>query len=222
MGDGPHGRQDPGRAWVPAVVIVALTAVMTAACGGPRYSYVRNASYHTFLKVPKGWKTYDQDTILRADSLTEQQVAAARSKAWTVGFDSAPHPSVNHVASPAGADHPVGVVRARTLSAQERDGFSLASLRTEVLQNDPLATDDPSVMVVKAANVDRPGGLHGSDIIVRLTLPDGGDSMMRQVAFIDAQTHRVHILAVFCSASCFSANEKVISRVIDSWTVKEH
>lgn len=217
MRTGSAGRRGRG----PMVAaLVAATVLLTTACGSPKYHYVKNSSERTYVKVPEQWALFDEDQI--ATDLDESREAKDLYKklTWSVGFDAAPQPSARNVLS-ISADHPKGLVQVRTLLPEQRDRFSLSSLRSILLDLDPLGDDQAGVEVLASRDVQRPGGLHGNEFLVNLTTPEGTRVKWRQIALVDSEVRKVHLLAISCDDDCYAANEKVIDEVISSWQVKE-
>ncbi len=201
--------------------VVAL-AIVVAGCGSPKYHYVKNTSDQTFVRVPRDWTLYDEDQLLRVSDESPEAKAQFKQLSWSVAFDAAPKPSLDHVLSDAG--HPTGLVQVRTLLPEQRDSFSLSDLRTLLLPFDPLAEDAQQagdVEVLDVREVRRPGGLHGSELLVNLKTDDGELVKWRQVALVDSGVRKVHLLAISCNNECYDKNEKVIDQVVTSWKVKE-
>jgi hypothetical protein len=204
------------------VAMLAFCAVGLVACGGPKYHYVKSTSNHTFVRLPKDWTLYDEDQLLKVSDESPEAKAQFKQLSWSVAFDAAPKPSLDHVLADAG--HPTGLVQVRTLLPEQRDSFSLADLRTLLLPFDPLAQEAQQagdVEVVDVKDVHQAGGLHGTDLLLNLKT-DGGDRVKwRQVALVDGAVHKVHVLAVSCTTDCYDENQKVIDQVVTSWKVKE-
>jgi len=203
------------------VGIVCL-AIVLAGCGSPKYHYVKSTSDQTFVRVPREWTLFDEDQLLRVSDESPEAKAQFKRLSWSVAFDAAPKPSLDHVLSDAG--HPTGLVQVRTLLPEQRDSFSLADLRTLLLPFDPLADDaqqEGEVEMLDVREVRRPGGLHGSELLINLKTDDGQLVKWRQVALVDSGVRKVHVLAVSCSTDCYNQNEKVIDQVVTSWKVKE-
>jgi hypothetical protein len=207
---------------VPTLIWVVVLGVVLDGCGSPKYHYVKSTSDQTFVRVPRNWTLYDEDELLRVSDESPEAKAQFKQMSWSVAFDAAPTPSLDHVLSDAG--HPTGLVQVRTLLPEQRDTFSLADLRTLLLPFDPLAEDaqqEGEVEVIDAREVHRPGGLHGSELLINLKTDDGERVKWRQVALVDSGLRKVHVLAVSCSTACYNQNEKVIDKVVTSWKVKE-
>lgn len=218
MGTRPSRRRRCGRA---ATLVVATALVASAACGSPKYHYVKSSSERTYVRVPRDWALFDEEEITKGLDQSREAKEAYKRLAWSVAFDAAPSPSLEHVLSPKAA-HPTGLVEVRTLSSAERDGFSLSTLRSLLLEFDPLGEGGaPGVEVLGSRDVDRPGGLHGNEFVVNLKTTEGTRLKWRQIALVDSAVRKVHVLAISCEDDCYAANEKVIDQVISSWQVKE-
>ena len=207
---------------MPTLAGAVCLAIVLAACGSPKYHYVKSTSDHTFVRVPRKWTLYDEDQLLRVSDESPEAKAQFKQLSWSVAFDAAPKPSLDHVLSDAG--HPTGLVQVRTLLPEQRDSFSLSDLRTLLLPFDPLAEEaqqQGEVEVIDIHEVHRPGGLHGSELLINLKADSGELVKWRQVALVDSGVRKVHVLAVSCSTDCYKRNEKVIDQVVTSWIVKE-
>lgn len=203
-------------------VAAAGGLVALFACGAPRYHYVKNTSEQTFVRVPHDWTLYDEDELLATSEESPEAKEQFKQLTWSVAFDASPKPSLAHVLSVA--DHPTGLVQVRRLLPSQRDTFSLSDLRSVLLRFDPLsdeAQQEEAVEVLRSRDVTRPGGLHGSELLLNLRTPDGEVVKWHQVALVDSRVSKVHLLAVSCEDACYNANRKVIDEVIDSWKVKE-
>lgn len=204
------------------VVLAAVCATVLAACGAPKYKYVKSTSDRTFLRVPSKWTLYDEDDLLEASDDSAESKEQFKKLTWSVAFDASPKPSLDHILSQT--SQPSGLVQVRTLLPEQRDTFKLADLRSLLLPFDPLSDEARSlgdVEVLDVKDVRRDGGLHGSELLLNLKSSEGKLLKWRQIALIDAAVSKVHILAISCDDECYSANEGVIDRVIDSWKVKE-
>lgn len=201
---------------------VALGALALSACGGPKYHYVKSSSDRTFVRLPERWTLFDEDELLETSNESPEAKAEFKRRSWSVAFDAAPRPSLDHLLTDA--RHPAGLVQVRELLPQQRDSFSLAELRTEVLGFDPLAAEVQEaggVEVLEAEEVRRPGGYHGSELLVNLKTEAGELVKWRQVALVDSGVRKVHVLAIGCDTACYNANEDVIDKVISSWKVED-
>jgi hypothetical protein len=195
--------------------------VLLAACGGARYHYVKSSSNQTYMRVPSKWTLYDEDELLDNSEQSDEAKQQFKRLSWSVAFDASPRPSLDHLLS--GSDHPTGLVQVRTLLPSERDSFSLADLRSLLLPVDPLSDEaqlSGDVEVLETNDVTR-DGMHGSEMLLNLKTPEGDLVKWRQIAVVDSAVKKVHVLAVSCDAECYTANEDVITKVIDSWKVKE-
>jgi hypothetical protein len=134
-------------------------------------------------------------------------------------IDADPKPSLDHTLG--SSTYPFGVARIRSLSADEHDIYSLASLRNEAINVDQLVQVDPNaVQVLAAPKLLVHQGMRGTHLEYTVHNSDGTAFSVDQVGFIDAATHTVWFLLVGCQAACYARNKAAIHRVADSWTVK--
>lgn len=207
------------RTWL---ALAVAAGVLLAACGSPSYHYVKSSSNRTYVRVPSDWTLYDEDELLDSSEESEESKEQFKELSWSVAFDASPKPSLDHILTVS--SHPTGLVQVRTLLPQQRDTFSLSDLRSILLRFDPLSEEAQlggEVEVLENEDVDRPGGYHGSEMLLNLTTPEGDRVKWRQIALVDAKVSKVHVLAISCDADCYAENEDVIDKIIDSWKVKE-
>ncbi len=101
----------------------------------------------------------------------------------------------------------------------ERQTYSLSSLRTEILANDPLASDSPD-KVLGYSEFTGPSGLRGSRMLVDIPLSSGKFVTFDQVAEVDAGTNWVFVIAVGCTVTCWRHYGGIVKQVMNSWTVR--
>lgn len=205
-----------------ALAVLVAAVVVAAACGAPKYHYVKSSADRTYVRVPHDWTLFDEEQLVsRLDESPEAKEQYKRLT-WSVAFDAAPRPSLDNVMSLSVSDYPVGIVQVRTLLPEQRDQFSLSALRSVLLDFDPLASDHQAdVEVLESRDVERPGGLHGNELLINIKNPEGGVLKWRQIALVDSGVRKVHVLAIRCDAGCYARNQKVIDHVVSSWKVKE-
>jgi hypothetical protein len=201
------------------LVLGAALALVLSACAGGRYRYVSSSSTETFLKVPSSWRVYSQGQILAHVDAADPSVQPRKPLPFFVVFDAAPSPSLDHDVTSAA--YPFGMVRVRTLAADEQDTFSLSSLRNEVVNVDQLEqADSTSVTPLKPAQLITRRSLRGSHLEYTVDASGGASFTVDQVGLVDSSTHTVWFVIVGCTTSCYRANTAAIRRVIDSWTVQ--
>lgn len=192
------------------------------ACGAPKYQYLKSSSDRTFVRVPRAWELFDEDELLSASTRSPEQREEFKQLSWSVAFDARPDPAPDTILAPS--SFPTGLVQVWRLSPAERDTFSLADLRSLLLPYDPLGTEAKNagqVEVLTARNVERPGGFHGSELLLNLTTPEGEVVKWRQVALLDSRVEKVHLLVVSCDLGCYEEQESVIDGIVESWKVED-
>jgi hypothetical protein len=116
--------------------------------------------------------------------------------------------------------HPTGYALVRPLSEEERDTYSLASLRNEVIPLDRLERTEGRVEAVSEEEIELESGAHGSRLVNEIKV-EGDVFTLDQTGLVDSGTHRVHVLVIGCRSACYEANKAVIDQVADSWTIEE-
>lgn len=183
---------------------------------------MKSTSDRTFVRVPAQWTLFDEDDLLKDSADSAEMQTRFKELTWSVAFDAAPRPSLDHLFTPS--DHPTGLVRVRTLLPSQRDEFTLADLRSILLPFDPLSDEAQTtggVEVIDASEVSRSGGLHGSELLLNIRSEENKVVKWRQIALLDSEIKKVHVLAISCDDDCYTANKDVIDRVVDSWKVTE-
>jgi hypothetical protein len=208
------------RAPVTSLVLIAFAvALLGGACSLQRsgYQYVRNRSTGTYLKVPEEWTVYNQRAI--EESFGDQPddgVDNTRFPFISV-FDATPHSELDFDVF---TDNPMGVVRVRELTQEERDGVSFASARDELFPlND--AASAGQLPVQKSVEVNQDGA-QGQRIVFTYTDEESGTtSTIDQTTLVDHDKNRLYLLVVGCESQCYEKHKKEIETVVESLTIKE-
>ena len=207
------------RAGATVVSLMAVAAVLLTSCAGSGFTYVKSSANKTYFKVPDNWRVYNKDQVLGLDKSATRPQPDPGLKYLAV-FDGDPKPSLEHDLQTATA--PFGVVKVRQLSPEERDTFSLASLRNEVIPIDDILQQDVGQiqLVTQPKSIVKSRGLHGSRLVYSV-VTENGSFTVDQTGLVDAATNVLYFFIVGCEAECFAQNRRTISEVADSWTIKE-
>ena len=199
--------------------LFALALALTA-CQGSGFSYVSNSSTNTYFKVPEEWKLFDRNEMMSGGSpAISLQSIQSESDLWVVAFDAAPSPDLDNVLATS-SQHPTGYALVRPLSEKERDTYSIASLRNEVVPLDRLEQADGRVQAVSEKEIELESGAHGSRLVHKIKIGEEFFTL-DQTGLVDSGTHRVYVLVIGCKAACYEANRSVIDQVAASWTIEE-
>jgi hypothetical protein len=213
------------RSWsraLPASSLLVLAA-MLAACDGPRVSYVKSGDVagseaRLFIRVPEGWRLFEEEDFLdqQSEDLTEEQIQALRDRQWLVIFDADPRPSIDHLAPDA--DHPAGFAQIRQLAESEAD-YSIESLKSEVFPYSELRFQDGFELLGQKELEGLPDDLEGVELSYVFDL-DGTPVRVTQVGALDPANRVIYLTVIACKESCFEDEQRVIRRLISSWTVE--
>lgn len=233
-----------GRLAAPVVVTAVCVAALGAACSRPDYRYVAHPSTKTYLKVPRGWKSYDAALLDQAEARALEvagepapsfvDLAFTGAVQWRVAYDGDPHPQPAHAVSFSVA--PVAEVRVRQLTDDERDRVNLASLRNMFFPYDELKaqaaaerSDRPFEATPPATSAFRSlgekelsleAGVRGNRLLFELRQ---GDEffVVDQTALLDGSTSRVYVLLIRASERQYLEHRKQLNEVATSFTVKQ-
>ena len=204
-----------------AVSLVAAALVLLTACAGSGFTYVKSSANNTYFKVPNDWRVFDKDQVLGLTGTNKtSRPAPDPGLKYLAVFDADPKPSLEHDLQTATA--PFGVVKVRELSPEERDTFSLAALRNEVIPIDDILQQEVGQieLVTQPKSIVKSHGLHGSRLVYSVVTQDGSFTV-DQTGLVDAGTRTLYFFIVGCESQCFAQNRRTISEVADSWTIKE-
>jgi hypothetical protein len=203
-----------------ALASLSLVVLVTS-CSGSGYQYVKDSTSTAFFKLPTSWALFDEDQILSSDlvSLSPQSQQSVAQALWMVAFDANGTPSLTLVLSP-GAQQPAGFAQVRPLGSQERDTFSLSTIRNALFNVDGTSGTGSGVEVISTSDVVLTGGFHG--LRVEYNIPEGTDYLtIDQIGVVDPQTSTLYLFAIGCEAHCYIDNQDAIDQIANSWTVKE-
>lgn len=205
--------------------LVAVVGLLLAACQPSGYTYVRNTRDGAYVKFPSDWHYFtDKDLLERqakAAGLTPGLAEQLSLQQWAVAFDADPQPTLDHLfAEPD--DYPIGFMQVRRLGDDERDQFSIASLRNQFFRFDELTLSNPGrVELLSGEELTGPDGLRGLRMRFIISFPSGGMFTYDQTTYIDARTEKVYLLAIGCTVECFERHTAEIEQVAQSWTIRE-
>lgn len=205
--------------WLGVVGFVALASVVLPACAGSGFQYIKSSGAGTYFKVPKEWKVYDRQQVL--DSVDVQpDVAKDPGLKFLAIFDADPKPSLDHELQTA--VHPFGLVRVRELDLNERDAFSRADLRNEIVPIDDILDQQLGdvELVSQPKSIVRPKGLAGTRLVYRIKTTTGSFTV-DQTGLVDPDHRQVYFFIAGCESRCYDQNRRTITEIADSWTIKE-
>ena len=203
-----------------ALKLAGVLALGLAGCAGSGFQYVSSSETKTVFKVPEDWTLFNEDAVFefRPPDLSPQQEAANRASQWIMAFDGAEPPSLEHLFAQT-SEEPAGYAKVRVLSDEERDTYSLRSLRNEEFEIDRLVKEQ-SIELISDDDLALENGFSGSRVVFNVRQGDGFVTV-NQTALVDPQTRVLYLFLIGCDADCYSNNEEVISEVVSSWTIKE-
>lgn len=212
-----------GRRRVTHTALALCVLLTVSGCAGSGYTYVAEDELGVYFRVPERFTVFDAEEVLPtvAGDVPQETAAQLQAQQWIVSFDSGDDPRVDAFLGQAEkpTDALAGFARVRVLQEQERLGYSLNSLRNEVVPAEQLQQTGGRLRVFGTEEVSQEGG-QGLHMTFALELADG-TLVIDQTALVDPATRRVYLLALGCSSRCFEASRDEIAAITESWTIEE-
>jgi hypothetical protein len=207
---------------------VALVAV--GGCGAPAYTYVKNSGEHTYFKLPREWHRVDQNELDNALSQDDPNSAAAIARkqvVWNIAYDADAPPSALHMFVASG-DEPFVFATVRALSTGQRDAMSYDAMRDFVL---PVTVNAREAAATNGLQLDDfellrddvlspHTGIRGVRVVYNYRLVLGPLQTFDQTTYVNADTSRVYIILIRCSAACYRQQLAELDGVATSFTVR--
>jgi hypothetical protein len=233
-------------------VLAGCVAVFSllAGCGGSQYRYVTRShpslqylveipnrdtvpltvkAASTYLRLPATWHVFSHiDYLVHAGvgALPPDKQFDTAHKFLFTPFDGNATPTLDNVDKQDGP-RPSGMEEIVVLNDQQRDSFSLSTIRNFSIKYDQAQSDAqssgspaPVRIISQDPALVRSGGYHGSEIVYSVNEPDGSTQTIDQLALIDSGTRVLYILSIGCEAHCFTEYQSTIRAVVHSWTLK--
>lgn len=211
-----------------AVSVVAAGLVLAGCSTVSGYTYLshrQSSGSNLYFKVPSSWTVFSQQQIIDSENgvLNQTQIKQIENGGFITTFVGA-HGATVADSTVINGNYPSGIVEAQPLSAEQQDEMSFANMRSVLLGTDPLNPSSGSTdtyNVLSYSTFTRTGGFRGNQMVVNITNQKGAVATFNQVAMVDSQTEFLYVIAVSCKASCYAANQGLITQVIKSWSVTQ-
>ncbi len=205
-------------------VVAALLAVLgLSACITSGYTYVANDDLGTYFRVPDEFRVYEPDEVVEVllEGRPDVDVEMVLEQRWAVAFDGNEEPAVDRFLGQINnpSDALAGYAQVRTLQPDERLGYSLQSLRSELISADQIQRLGERLEILDVQEHSEDGG-QGLKLTFAVNLPQGR-LVFDQMAVVDDATSRVYLLALGCSSDCYEGNRDTITDITESWTIEE-
>jgi hypothetical protein len=208
-----------------ALAFAVAAALLISACSGSGYHYLKNsddgAGTGTYFKIPEGWTVYDENALTKKLDLSPTRAKIRKATSWSVAFDGSSNPTLRHFDQAAPAK-PFGFAEVRRIEPEERDTFSLESMRNAFVHVDDFAQRGGQLEILKQDEFTRSGGFRGLRFTFNAQLPNSSTYVtFDQVTIVDPKTEHLHLMVVSCTVTCFEREKGTINTIMDSWTVRE-
>lgn len=204
--------------------IAALIATLVTGCSAPSQKYGASKSEGVFFTVPNGWHEITTDALNKFEGAAKDQAAKDKSAMvkWQVAFSSGKEISPSQVFSLKSTDNPVAFARVRTLYPGEANAVSYNILRNIIVPltewvNNPTDTTPVYDIIDDYEVVEK--GARGVRTIYSFT-DQGISQTFDQTAMISEDRQKIYLFIIRCSTDCYNKNEKVMTKISNSFTVR--
>jgi hypothetical protein len=226
------------RAWSTMAVagMAALLSTVLVACSGPQYTYVKDDDGATYFKVPAAWHQVDHAPIQKMLTGEDPDSATAqlrKSLVWAAAFDGdTKSPNAAHFLPLTGSktNEPFIYATVQPLSEEVANSVSLNTLRDAIL---PVTESFRQQIMQQSPNfplqnfeligdeVLQPGdGIRGVHIRFNYSVGTTGVHTFDQTAFLNADSTKMSILLIRCSADCWRTRGSEFDTIEQSFKVR--
>jgi hypothetical protein len=226
------------RAWstIAAAGMAVMLSTVLAACSGPQYTYVKDDDGATYFKVPASWHKVDHTPIMKLLTGEDPESATAqlrKSLTWAAAFDGDQQsPDAAHFLPVSGAktNEPFVYATVQPLSEDGANAVSLNSLRDAILPvtdsyRQQITTQYPNFPLqnfeLLGDEVLQPGdGIRGVHVRFNYSVGTAGVSTFDLTAFLNADSTKMSILLIRCSADCWRTRGGEFDTIEQSFKVR--
>lgn len=207
----------------PLGFILASLLVLTG-CGAQSQIYAASKSEGVFFTVPKNWHATSNAALNKFEAKNVIGLAAQRQTlvTWQVAYSIEPKVKPSQIFEIDAPKKPVAFARVRNLSADEINAISLNVLRDIIV---PLSqwvsaptAETPSFDIYDDYEVVEKGA-RGVRTIFTLTYK-GVAQTIDQTAMLSPDRSKVYLFVIRCTNSCYKKNEKLMTEISNSFTVR--
>lgn len=215
----------------PIVLAVAMAAAASACATESDYEWydAKTDGVRSFFRVPKDWEQFevtDEPDPSRPDPITG--TALARN----IVIDGSPTPAEDNffVEVP---EHPVGIFSVIELDPQIRgdrqlhDNMGLALMRSISTGQeglDPLAewqNGNTAFELIRYQEIVSESGMRGVRITFNWLRTETDWVTIDQAVLVNPEDTKLYRLFVKCESTCFKANERTLTEIVNSWQVRD-
>ena len=211
-----------------AIFVVLAAIVLVAGCGGPQFTYVKNADDRTYLKVPNTWRQIDPAQFTAV--LGSPPANSSAEGTWIVGYDAATTPALDHMFD-ADLGSPVILVSVDAIPEKSRGQVSLDVVRDYRFPVSATARQQFTMTGASGGLSDfqliqdevlTPGhGIRGVHSVYAYRVDGGPPQIFDQLGYVNDDASKLYLAIARCSAQCFQQRQQEIEDVVNSFTVRE-
>jgi len=203
---------------------VLASLLFLTGCGAQSQIYAASKSEGVFFTVPKTWHVISNAALNKFEAKNAQGLAAERQTlvTWQVAYSTQRKVKPSQIFEIDAPKKPIAFARVRNLSADEINAVSLNVLRDVIVPlsswvSEPTA-DTPSFDIYDDYEVVEKGARGVRTIFTFTHL--GVAQTIDQTAMISPDNSKVYLFIIRCTNTCYKKNEKLMTQISNSFTVR--
>lgn len=214
----------------PVALALALAAGASACATSSEYEWydAKTDGVRSFFRVPKGWERFE---VTDEPDPSRPEPIGGMALARNIVLDGSPTPTEDNFFIDV-PDHPVGIFSVIELDPQVRgdrqlhDNMGLSLMRAISTGDeglDPLSewqNGNAAFELIRYREFTTESGMRGARITFNWLRAENAWVTIDQAVMVDPADTKLYRLFVKCESSCFKANQRQLTEILDSWQVR--
>lgn len=201
-----------------------MGTIILTSCSAPSQTYASSKSEGVFFALPNGWHHVTNQALNAFESKSTAEGAAEKLALvkWQVAYSKDSQVGPKEIFSFTVTDSPLAFARVRSLFPAEVNAVSYNTLRDLVVPitdwvNNPTKTTPKFTILDDFEVVEK--GARGVRTIYSFS-QNGQGQTVDQTAMVSNDRQTMYVFVIRCSDACYKKNQKTITAISDSFTVR--
>jgi len=202
-----------------------FSTLLLSGCMQTSQNYATSKSTGTYFTAPSSWSRISQKEIATIESASSSSTVKEKLSLtrWAEAYSSSSSVSAADVLSANAPKSPIAFAQVRYLSGTEINEASYNFLRDLVFpitgwaEGSISAPTDLSILDDSEVKEKGASGIHTQ---ITFTGSDGQLQTFDQTSLLANDRRSIYVFLVRCTTTCFEKNQKVLQKIIDSFTVR--
>ena len=202
-----------------------FSTLLLSGCIQTSQNYATSKATGTYFTAPSSWSEISQSEIAKieaasSNSTVKEKLSLTR---WAQAYTASPKTRAADVLSSKAPQTPIAFAQVRYLNGTEINEASYNFLRDLVFpitgwaEGSVTAPTDLSILDDSEVVESGASGIHTQ---ITFTGGDGHLQTFDQTSLLSPDRRTIYVLLVRCTTTCFDKNQKVLQKIIHSFTVR--